>query len=410
VKIGGVAYGDLQPGVHPRPLHSTRLHDHVARLSASVLVLLGLEEMADAEPLPIYDGWNVLDDNLLACPEWHVRAVFEMLKRQTQRVCFTGGLKRRRCRTIRSTSWRASRRGRRCSGPTIPAIPSRRWSTPRADARGRFHARIASAALLRADRLSERHVREGREAAERHGADRLHADGDALEAGGRGGDEVGTGAGVASVSTAMGAAGDHPLLVHADDVTGIGPLRQWILDNTSRTRPCSWSTTTCTRSTRSSGVRARTADRSGRRRREVVENTALCAAGAGARIFGFNQAWDVRKFLPMKPVSFTGWVGGAIGVVGRDVQFDTTLKLRADIDACLSSLLKHRIIYQELRFALRASSVRGHRAATPCRGRGRTRARDSAYLQRKWGAHLRVRRSKTAILLKVHVPRAGQAI
>jgi hypothetical protein len=57
-----------------------------------VLVLLGLEEMAEAHPLPIYDGWNVLDDNLLACPEWHVRAVFDMLKRQTQRVCFTGGL------------------------------------------------------------------------------------------------------------------------------------------------------------------------------------------------------------------------------------------------------------------------------------------------------------------------------
>ena len=42
--------------------------------------------------LPICDGWNVLDDNLLACSEAHIRAVFAMLKRQRERIEFTGGL------------------------------------------------------------------------------------------------------------------------------------------------------------------------------------------------------------------------------------------------------------------------------------------------------------------------------
>jgi hypothetical protein len=42
--------------------------------------------------LPIRDGWNVLDDNLLACSESHIRSVFAMLKRQQQRAEFTGGL------------------------------------------------------------------------------------------------------------------------------------------------------------------------------------------------------------------------------------------------------------------------------------------------------------------------------
>jgi hypothetical protein len=42
--------------------------------------------------LPIYDGWNILDDNLLACPREHVEAVFTMLRRQHRRVEFTGGL------------------------------------------------------------------------------------------------------------------------------------------------------------------------------------------------------------------------------------------------------------------------------------------------------------------------------
>lgn len=42
--------------------------------------------------LPITDGWNVTDDNLLACSENHIRAVFAMLTRQKERPVFTGGL------------------------------------------------------------------------------------------------------------------------------------------------------------------------------------------------------------------------------------------------------------------------------------------------------------------------------
>lgn len=41
---------------------------------------------------PIIDGWNIMDDNLLACPRPHVEAVFAMLRRQKRRVEFTGGL------------------------------------------------------------------------------------------------------------------------------------------------------------------------------------------------------------------------------------------------------------------------------------------------------------------------------
>lgn len=42
--------------------------------------------------LEIKDGWNVMDDNLLACSEEHIRKVFEMLSRQSERPKFTGGL------------------------------------------------------------------------------------------------------------------------------------------------------------------------------------------------------------------------------------------------------------------------------------------------------------------------------
>jgi hypothetical protein len=51
--------------------------------------------------LPIRDGWNVLDDNLLACSEPHIRAVFKMLERQKaqkRQILFTGGLEAARIR------------------------------------------------------------------------------------------------------------------------------------------------------------------------------------------------------------------------------------------------------------------------------------------------------------------------
>jgi hypothetical protein len=92
VKIGGVAYGDagaeFVPGRYVKPGYiftsrgcprrcwfcSVWKRDPVPRL------------------LPIVNGWNVLDDNLLACPRDHVEAVFAMLHRQKRRIEFTGGL------------------------------------------------------------------------------------------------------------------------------------------------------------------------------------------------------------------------------------------------------------------------------------------------------------------------------
>lgn len=46
----------------------------------------------DIRELPITSGWNILDDNLLACSDEHIRAVFAMLKKQPTRAQFTGGL------------------------------------------------------------------------------------------------------------------------------------------------------------------------------------------------------------------------------------------------------------------------------------------------------------------------------
>lgn len=192
--------------------------------------------------------------------------------------------------------------------------------------------------------------------------------------------------------------------MHPDSVTGIGPLRQWIIDHSDDSTVFMVDDDIYALYALV-GVRARRIT-DPQAVRQVIENAAVCAEEAGARIFGFNQAWDVRKFNPFKPISFTGWVGGAVGVIGREPLYDTTLRLRADIDACLTSLLKHRIIYQDLRFSLAHRRFEGRGGNAVSRSTA-AHERELEYLQRKWGAHLKVRRAKTAIRLIVSVPRTN---
>jgi hypothetical protein len=42
--------------------------------------------------LAVQQGWNVLDDNLLACSDNHIKLVFSMLEYQRMPISFTGGL------------------------------------------------------------------------------------------------------------------------------------------------------------------------------------------------------------------------------------------------------------------------------------------------------------------------------
>lgn len=47
--------------------------------------------------LPIYDGWNICDDNILGTSEAHFRAVIEMLRRQKERAVFPEVWNRHSC-------------------------------------------------------------------------------------------------------------------------------------------------------------------------------------------------------------------------------------------------------------------------------------------------------------------------
>ena len=96
VKIGGVAYGDSSlefiPGRYVRQGYTI-----TSRGCPERCWFCGVwKKWPTVNLLPIVDGWNVLDDNLLACPRDHVEAVFAMLRRQGRQCEFSGGIQPQR--------------------------------------------------------------------------------------------------------------------------------------------------------------------------------------------------------------------------------------------------------------------------------------------------------------------------
>ncbi|MGF7099523.1 hypothetical protein M2141_001645 [Lachnospiraceae bacterium PH5-48] len=93
VKLGGPAMnepgGDFVPGRYVRPGYviTSRGCNNRCWFCA-----VPKREGYRLRELPITEGSNVLDDNLLACSESHIRAVFDMLSSQPERPIFTGGL------------------------------------------------------------------------------------------------------------------------------------------------------------------------------------------------------------------------------------------------------------------------------------------------------------------------------
>ena len=95
VKVGGVAYDDdsleFIPGRYVKQGYTV-----TSRGCPRRCWFCGVwKKWPTVNPMPIHDGWNILDDNLLAAPRPHVEAVFAMLRRQKRRVEFSGGLEAR---------------------------------------------------------------------------------------------------------------------------------------------------------------------------------------------------------------------------------------------------------------------------------------------------------------------------
>ena len=192
------------------------------------------------------------------------------------------------------------------------------------------------------------------------------------------------------------------LLLHPAAVTGIGPIRQWILDHVpDRTVVQVDDDVQYVRSW--VGFKSRRSEDPGFAS-AVVERAAIMAEDLGVSVFGFFQGADALYYRPFQPFSFNHWVGGIVGFVGRRLRYDPSLVLRADIDYCLQALLRDRIIFMDCRYSFIHTRFGGSGGNAANRSSER-HAREIAYLQRKWGQYLKVEPAKGTTLLKVCVPR-----
>lgn len=93
VSIGGPATGeksfDFQPGMYIK--HGYTITSRGCP-NKCWFCNVWKREGEKIRTLDIKDGWNILDDNILACPDDHIKSVFRMLKNQSERSQFTGGL------------------------------------------------------------------------------------------------------------------------------------------------------------------------------------------------------------------------------------------------------------------------------------------------------------------------------
>lgn len=192
------------------------------------------------------------------------------------------------------------------------------------------------------------------------------------------------------------------LLVHPAGVVGIGPLRQWVLDHVDD--PCvvmvDDDVTHVYSQVGFHKLRIEDADTA----RAMVERLAILAQDAGVRVFGFNQAARPLTYANFRPFSLDTWVGGLIGIIGRELRFDTSLLLRADIDFCLQSLLHDRIVLVDGRYSFIHTRFAGGGGNAANRSSER-HEREIAYLRRKWAPYLDVVQAKGTTRLVLRVKR-----
>ena len=77
----------------------------------------------------------------------------------------------------------------------------------------------------------------------------------------------------------------------------------------------------------------------------------IASNDAGARVFGYAHKADPKTRNPSNPVGLRGWIRAVTGISDPSLHYDDQLYLMEDLDICLQSQAKDRIIWQDMRWA-----------------------------------------------------------
>jgi hypothetical protein len=198
------------------------------------------------------------------------------------------------------------------------------------------------------------------------------------------------------------ATGHKQLMVHPDDVVGIGPIRNWVVENSPEETvvmldddiECIFDQTKYHRIKIVAPWHCMA----------VLERSAIASKDAGCKLFGYAQMATPLNYRPHKPFNFNTWMGGVVGVHGKATKWDNNLLLRADIDACLNSLLKDRILWSDGRYVFIHKRFTGQGGNNTNRTTQRHRV-EIDHVKRKWGCYIQEKHMKGTIRLIVKVSR-----
>ncbi|MEY8230195.1 hypothetical protein AALA82_01050 [Oscillospiraceae bacterium 50-16] len=164
-----------------------------------------------------------------------------------------------------------------------------------------------------------------------------------------------------SEEAAYRAAVKNPILTIPDNIIGLGRVRNWVLQHFEE-RIIVMLDDDLIRLYCLTAKKARPIT-DPEEITQVIINAAVMADDAGLHCFGFSQT-DIRKFNGCEPFKLTGWVGGVIGVIGRQYTFRDD-KYKVDIDFCMKNMLVDRILWIDDRYCfyqLRDNNVGGNSA------------------------------------------------
>lgn len=176
------------------------------------------------------------------------------------------------------------------------------------------------------------------------------------------------------------------LRLHPDSVTGIGPVRRWILDNYRNECVVTFDDD-ITHVLCLVGRRARKIT-DPEAIYQIIQNASVIARQIGVSLFSFAITGNILNFSPDDPFGLTHAHGPCLGFVGRKILPDMRLYHSTDADLTVEALFKDRIVWQDTRFMFQHSFM-SNRGGNRHMITQETWASDMKLLKRKWGKYIK---------------------
>jgi len=181
------------------------------------------------------------------------------------------------------------------------------------------------------------------------------------------------------------------LVTTPNNIIGLGILRNWVLDNYKE--ECIVMVDDDIKALYYiGGVNAKRIENADTIE-AVIYNAYIMASDINLGFFGFNQAWDVRKYKADSPIVLNSWAGGVVGIIGRELKFCKN-KFKVDIDFALQNLLHKRIVIIDSRYSFAQARDRNKGGNSKYRTKEGVE-NEIAYLKNKWGKHFKIKKTKT---------------